>query len=207
MRGRLVAFATMGTVLLAGCTVKEGGSATTTPGASDSSKPSTTPSSSTTSGQGDDVPKVSNPLDVSKFVDKPCTGLTQTQLDRLGVGNAEQDTQPTGEYCVWTNGRGGSVNLAFVVGQGGLGGVYYGKKTGQFKFFQELPDISGYPAVIADLSDGRKNGACAVAVGMTDDIILDVDTTQSLDKVGDGDPCQVTVDVVEQILETVKAGG
>ncbi|EWC58486.1 hypothetical protein UO65_6378 [Actinokineospora spheciospongiae] len=208
MRGQLATIAVLGTVLLTGCMTKEGGSATATPGTPGPAKPPTTaPDNSTTSGQGGGVPKVDSPLDVSEFVDKPCTGLTQAQLDRLGVGNGKQDTEATGEYCRWTNGRGGYVNLAFVVGQGGLGGVYRGNEVGQFGLFQELPDISGYPAVIASLWDGRKDGDCDVAVGVADDTTLSVGTTQSMDKVGHGDPCQVTVDVIKQVLETVKAGG
>ena len=207
MRGRLAAVAAVATAVLAGCTATEDGNPSAAPGTGSAGPTTSTTDDPTTSAPGADVPRVKTPLDVSKFVDKPCTALTQAQLDRLGVADQQQGTEPTGQYCRWSNDRGGYVNLAFVAGQGGLSAVYGGSEAGQYKLFEELPEVAGYPAVIAMLTDERKPGDCGIAIGVDDDITLSVGTAQSLEKVGTGDPCQVAVGVAEQILETVKAGG
>jgi len=211
MAKRTAALAALAVALLSSCTSKEGGSPT---GVSDpppaTSKTATPPSSSSGAGElpTDGAPKVDQPLALGKFVEEPCSALTAAQATNLGVGfPGEADTSSLGPICIWTNPGGGSINLGFNPKDGGLSGVYRANKAGEWGYFQEQPDVSGYPAVTALLSDTRDIGICALDIGVRDDVLLSVDVARSVGKAGSEDPCKVTARVAEQILQTVKTGG
>lgn len=72
------------------------------------------------------------------------------------------------------------------------------------KLFKELPDIQGHPAVLADLADKRSNGECGVAVGLTDDLVLNATTQLDAKSPHYSDPCGLAHDVADSATRTVR---
>ncbi|GDY30652.1 hypothetical protein GTS_22850 [Gandjariella thermophila] len=93
--------------------------------------------------------------------------------------------------------------MSFLTGnKRGLSNLYLKRK--EAALFQEIPPINGYPAVIFDeYADQRSRGACSVAVGMSDTLILAVPvqgTPQTKD------PCGIAQQAAGLIIENIKGG-
>lgn len=156
------------------------------------------------------APRVSDPVDVTGFLDRPCAVLTAAQLAEFGVEEpGEPDTESTiaknaGPGCVWhrrDTSSGSSLGMGFTTGnKNGLSDIYRGKS--RFEFFVETT-VDGYPAVFRDLSDGRPHGDCTITVGISDTLTFLASET--------GGPegqivCDRTKEVATAILATLKAG-
>ncbi|MFC5690175.1 DUF3558 domain-containing protein [Amycolatopsis mediterranei] len=204
---RLLARVTVGVVaaalLLAGCSPEKTGTATPVPSGSASSNPSADPA----------VPKVATPLDVSKYVSKPCdivpgtvlsslrfTDPGHTQLQDEGFGAA-------GPGCGWKiSGEGVSMQVIIGTGNrdrgaGGLAGLYGAHESGQFPFLEPAPAVEGYPAIYIDKRDRRPIGNCSIDVGVADDLVVGV---YSGGYEGAEDSCAAAQKVAASIITTLK---
>jgi hypothetical protein len=191
-------------------------SACTTPSEGDPQPADPTESTiSTSAGNGEKelpfagAPKVNNPLDTSRYEKDPCRSLTASQAQSLNL-------PPTGTFndevalavgCTWFNEQTrGEVNIDFIVKDPqGLSPEYAANRRGEYDFFDELPDIEGYPAV-ARGTDIRHNGFCTVVVGVADDMAFASSVQLSVANVENGDPCKKAAEVAGLALQTMKAG-
>jgi hypothetical protein len=158
---------------------------------------------------GNGVPQVEHPLDTSRFQEDPCTSLTAQQALELNVpASGEKQKILYGVGCEWRNPETrGRIQIGFL-GEihRGLTGVYDANGRGEYPYFDELPDIEGYPAIAGDIEDRRPRGICVVSVGVTDQLLMDVYLTLPEANIGRKDPCGVAADVAGMALQTMKKG-
>ncbi|MGW4521980.1 DUF3558 domain-containing protein [Amycolatopsis sp. NPDC004378] len=166
---------------VAGCTSETGGSATPVNSAS-----SPAPSAAGPTG---DVPKVTTPLDATKYVGDPCALVPGDELARLKFTDPGAprlgDTTPEGQAgpsCGWKI-SGEGVSLLVILGTGnrdagagGLAGIQaaYERPKSVVKFVERAPDVEGQPALYFDTRDRRPIGNCSMAVGLADDLAVAV---------------------------------
>lgn len=197
-------------LLLASCTTTSHGQATpetTTSASTDSTSPSPTDDNADLPTNG--APKVDNPLDTTRYQDDPCATLTASQATDLNLpATGERTSVARGVGCEWENPDiRGSVLIGFLTGiHSGLSSAYATNEAGDFAYFVPLPEINGYPAVAADIEDRRSRGICTIAVGVTDKLVSQVTVHLSTANVDQKDPCEVTADVADMALQTMKAG-
>ncbi|MDQ3577966.1 MAG: DUF3558 domain-containing protein [Actinomycetota bacterium] len=200
-------------LLLTGCTANTAGQPTPTAGSSglptetgESPRPTT---SAATSLPSYGAPVVKDPLDTGRFQKDPCLAVTATQAEELGITpQGEQRDAPLGLACRWgTVDMRGGIDLQWVDKPGiGISGDYKANQNKKYKYFAVLPDIEGFPAIAGDVLDRRPDGSCSVSVGVSDQVAFFLALTQSRDKVGTADPCDVAVRVAGMVLRTMKAG-
>ena len=151
---------------LAGCS--SGGDALT---------PSSTAATSATSAASSAAPKVTHPLDASKFVQAPCTALTTSDLAALALSHdlvSSADHNPDGPGCNWTgdnNAQSSSISVGWLAGdKNGLSDLYTQKSGAPYW----IPTtVSGYPAVFYDPNgDLRSQGSCVINVGVNDNLFF-----------------------------------
>jgi len=114
-----------------------------------------------------------------------------------------------GKDCQWFNRETvGSVNLDFLSKDPrGLSSTYKANKDRKWAYFEVLPEIEGFPAVARSNLDDRKDGSCAVEVGLSDRLSFSLNLQLSRVNVGQKNPCDVAVQVAGMALQTMKAGG
>ncbi|MFJ9784008.1 DUF3558 domain-containing protein [Amycolatopsis sp. NPDC101161] len=184
------------------------------PETSGTASPVSTPSSSRVSGTGQEVPgpgvpSVANPIDTTRSASEPCSALTDSQVEELfgrPVTPKPDLKAPAGPTCSWdpADGSGASVNVIFAtVDDLGLTGVYRARGT-NYKLFEPLQPIEGYPAVIYGTSDYRSEGMCSLAIGTSDHSTIDLTVTQSRANVGKTDPCQSAKTVASKVVVSLK---
>lgn len=196
-------------LLLAACTTTTGGAASPAPAASDSTAPS--------SGSADpEVPKVTaQPLDAGKYTTDTCALVPPDVLGSLRYADAGEfrpqgatsDTA-AGPSCGWTI-HGEGIGLQVILGTGnrekgvgGLAGFYAAYRDGKLiKFLEHAPDIEGYPSIYVDISDRRADGSCAIAVGVADDLAIDV---QAEGYQGQDDSCGAATQAAAAAIKTLK---
>jgi hypothetical protein len=165
-------------VALAGCSSAEGGRPTALPGTDTTSAipPASSGGSQPPPSNGDTygAPRVSGPLDASRFLSQPCDVLTQGQMKTFGISKPGVPTttgataENAGPFCTWTADSevNSTVGVGFLTGnKHGLSDIYRGRS--RFKLFEETM-VEGYPAVFNDIVDGRDRGACNITVGISD---------------------------------------
>jgi hypothetical protein len=172
----------------------------------------TTDSSAETSKAvpGPGVPKVTQPIDVTRFKAAPCDALSGSQVAALlGSGSsAKPDLRaPAGPTCDWDSASvsQAGVGVIFVTAdQFGLTSVYEAKGK-QYQFVEPLEAISGFPTVAYGVNDERTTrGRCAVALGVSDTQAVDVHVAQSESNIGKKDPCAAAHDVAAQVLSNLR---
>ena len=191
MRTGIVGFglAVAAMVVLTGCSGgTTGGSGTTT----GSAGPATTAS-------GGGAPKVTTPLDISRFSQNACGALTATQLTALGVkdkspvsGTMKGISGALGPNCAWLTSTNGTITIGFSTSTG-LSYWYSGGGSPQ-----RLPDIDGQPAI---LSSPASNGGCDISVGASDTSFYDATVGSA-----GSDPCSLAQQVATAIAQTIKSG-
>ena len=175
-----------------------------------------TTSTSTPDSGGDEelpfagAPKVDNPLDTSRYEQDPCQSLTveQTQSLNLPATGEPLDDVALGIGCRWLNTETrGEVKISFLVDDPrGLSPEYEANNDGKWKFFKELPEIEGYPAIARSSSENTRDlGHCTVVVGVADDMVFMSTLQLSQANVGQKDPCEVAAQVAGMALQTMKA--
>ncbi|MFJ9786991.1 DUF3558 domain-containing protein [Amycolatopsis sp. NPDC101161] len=196
--------------LAAGCTSETGGTANAvTP----DSSPGT---SSSAAGPTGSVPKVTTPLDVTKYENDTCKLVPDDELTRLKFTDPGEprprDSNPenlSGPSCGWKI-RGEGLSLLVILGTGnrdagagGLAGIKaaYERPNGPYKFFEPAPDVEGYPAVYFDIRDRRAIGNCSMAIGVADDLAVSV---FSEGYEGQQDSCDAAQGAAAAIVKTLK---
>jgi Protein of unknown function (DUF3558) len=186
-------------VLVSGCTSESSG----TPIGRRATEPQT-------SEEAYGAPRVSDPLDVTGFLERPCAVLTPKQLAEFSVRKpGESDTESaiakhSGPGCAWwreDTEEKSVIGMSFLTGnKHGLSDTYRGRD--RFDFFEETT-VDGYPAVFDDLTDGRARGDCNITVGISDTLTFRA-------REGGGPEGQIICDRTKQlasaILATLKAG-
>ncbi|MFB9930671.1 DUF3558 domain-containing protein [Amycolatopsis halotolerans] len=193
-----VAFAAAGSFLLLAVTA-----CSTTPG---TPVPATPESSSAPTSTARSVPKVSNPLDATKYEQNPCSLLSQTQATE--VINSVRNRQGKGlvaPICTWYDDRDNSVGLGLLPNQGGLAAAYSNSDS-ESGYFEVAPDVNGYPAVFAGTTDDRKRGGCQIAVGIKDDETFTASVMLDKSFPGYNDPCSLAAKTAAAAVTTLKAG-
>lgn len=193
MRRNAVALALTAVILAAGCGRGE----------------PTSPASTTTTLQAlsaprpTDAPPVTRPLDLRRYLDKPCLLLTPKQQNTVGLPAGPPETAAR-DMCRWPVGVPGRYAiLILALDLDFLGGVYResndqvdGKpKWGVF----ETRAIGGQPAVIRASVKG--DVACEVVVGIAPNQAIDL-------TVGGGgsiDACARAVAIAEQMVKNLAA--
>jgi hypothetical protein len=195
-------------VLVSACTSTTGGTAN--PAGTASSPPSPEP------GASADVPKVTTPLDATKFVGDPCGLVPNDVLTRLrypgpGVPRPATNTPEgqAGPSCGWQV-RGEGISMLVILGTGnrdaGAGGLAgfraaYGREGNPIKFVEAAPDVDGYPALYFDTHDRRGAGNCTMAIGIADDLAVSV---FAAGYEGQQDSCDAAQAVAAATVKTLK---
>ncbi|MFB9305310.1 DUF3558 domain-containing protein [Kibdelosporangium philippinense] len=193
--------------MASGCTTSQGG--TPTPSSNTGSAAAST--SATTSGNDSEAPRVSVPLDASKFLSQPCAILAPAQLKDLNLqaqGKPDTDSQiakTSGPSCSWRNSDASANSVSFTTGnKNGLSDTYRAHRQGQFGGYFEPTDVTGYPAVFRDIKDFRNNGTCNLTVGISDTLTFLVTEQGPLKGAAS---CDRAKQVASLVIETLKRGG
>jgi hypothetical protein len=199
LRIRTLVAGTAALALLAGCGNSGGTTGTPTPG--------TQPTSTGNSGG---APKVQNPLDVKAFDADPCSAVTATQVQAFGLSGVSGRTNPgaVGAACIWlgtSTPAKMSPGIAILPDGTSLSSVI-AKKDSTYQVFEQLPDIQGYPAYLALVSDGRKSGSCELLVGVSDQRTIGSTFQSSTGSSKFSDPCGAATEFAGLAITTIKAG-
>jgi hypothetical protein len=198
LRIRTIVVGTAALVLLTGCGTGSGGT-TGTP---------TTATQSTSDSAG--APKIQNPLDLKVFEADPCSTVTPAQVQAFGLPgvNGKVNSTSPGPACTWL---GASTPAKMSPGVGilpegtNLSTILPNKDT-TYEKFEQLPDIQGYPAYLALVSDQRSGGGCSVLTGVSDTkaILFTFQSDKGSPKYAD--PCAAATEFANLAITTIKAG-
>ncbi len=181
-----------------------------------SAGPATSEAISTVESRGSER-GVSDPLDVSPYLSKPCGLVSAEMLDELGTSLQESEPRlpendkiaaQSGPYCSWSGEREGSISVAVASknserGMGGLRGLEALRDQGRFSLWDET-SVSGYPAVYLGVTDDRARGDCDLAVGIADDMTFSVTAISFYDNPQRA--CEVASEVAADVIRTLKGG-
>lgn len=154
-----------------------------------------------------DTPKVANPVqNVDKFKQDPCAMLTMAQAAELGAdAKIEPETDDSqGPGCLWYADNDSFFSITLLKNQPlGIGGLYRNHQDDpELYAYFEPKDIDGFPGVLADSHDSRPNGACGLAVGITEQQIISLTSSVK----GSGDPCTILTDAAHEAAATMSQG-
>ncbi|GGU75896.1 DUF3558 domain-containing protein [Lentzea flava] len=200
MRTRTIVAGTAALALLAGCGTSGGG---TTGSPTNAPQPT---SGSNSAG----APKIKSPLDVKAFEADPCSTVTAAQVQAFGLPgvNGRNNTTELGPGCMWL---GSSTparmapGVAFLPDDTNLSTILPNKDT-TYEKFEQLPDIQGYPAYMALVSDQRSGGNCSVltAVADTKAVLFTFQSDKGSPRYAD--PCGAVTEFADLAIGTMKAG-
>jgi hypothetical protein len=180
-------------------------STSTTGNASPSSSPSTASPSSSTSVGKSAAPPVTNPLDVVKFEQNPCTVLTTEQATQVAsLTTTSGNSGGATPICSWRDENHNSIAFSFVRG-GGLSDAY-AYQDSESGYFKVAPDVSGYPAIFSGTSDDRTTGGCQLIIGVRNDEEMTVYSTLRPSSPNYSDPCSLTQKAAQAAIATLKGG-
>jgi Protein of unknown function (DUF3558) len=158
------------------------------------------------------APRVSEPVDASAFLTRPCAVLTPAQLAEFGISQpGESDTDSaiarhSGPGCLWEQDNtpttlASTFDVSFLTGnKHGLSDTYRGRD--RFRLFEEIT-VDDHPAVINDMADVRLQGTCNITVGISDTLTF---RTAEIGGPRGQDTCVRTKRFAAAILTTLKAG-
>lgn len=195
--------ATLAAVLLAGLSLSACSQSTTgTPLPESSAADSPTSTSSTALA----APKVSDPLDVSKFEKSPCGLLSDAQANQIltVTRHLVSPGATDSTICAWKDEGGAELSLGLVGGNGGLSTVYRQHTAQSPGYFVPIPSVEGYPALFASVADQRSKGSCTVLLGVRDDEVMVVNMDWVVQASGQGDPCQLAQKAAGLAVTTIK---
>jgi Protein of unknown function (DUF3558) len=159
------------------------------------------------------APRVTQPLDVTKYIKNPCSTLTTAQLHGLHLTKAgvpDQDAQ--GSTCTFSPKYDVVYDVAFNVhfdeGQPtGLANAYWYANGTAFttNYMKRLPDIDGVPEVTEPMQN--TGGDCYIYLGATDQISFATGVTVS----SSAEPqyrtaCSIAQQLAKDITETMRSG-
>jgi hypothetical protein len=200
----LLVLAVIGGPLVAGCS-------TTTPGSAAPAGPVIRPSIVVTTpnppAAGYGAPRVTVPLDTTKFQADPCGTLTTAQTQALGIAvPGRVHVSDLGNICQWSL-RYNVVysfgfNVRFDDGEAlGLANAYENAGPDAMR---RLPDVYGQPAV----TDPSQNtgGSCTIYLGATDQIDYAASVQIGPDQPDYQNPCPVAERIADAATATMKSG-
>ena len=130
------------------------------------------------------------------------TGLGFSKPGEPEVGTS---TSKAGPSCDWvSNGKGNTIAILTGdrdKGVGALVDVYRGKQSGLYAYAEPAPDVEGYPAVFAQITDRRSAGECGIFVGIADDLSF---TVKNSGFEGAQDSCDAVQKVAAAVVKTLK---
>ncbi len=161
--------------------------------------------------------RVSDPLDITPYLSKPCDLVSPEMLEKLGTSPSEANPRlpeddkiaaAAGPGCSWSGEGEGSVGIGIDSGNkergvGGLRGLEIARDQGRYKLWEET-SVAGYPAVYMGISDSRHRGDCDLAVGIADDMTFGVAAVSFRENPQKA--CQVAAEVAADVIETLKTG-
>jgi hypothetical protein len=137
-----------------------------------------------------------------------CAAVTPAQV-KVNIGTTVEgkpDHLPgIGQKCTWVNSQtGGQFSVVYATEPGdGLTGDYANTRP-RMAVWKELPPIQGLPAV-AYSDNGKPNpNFCVVAIGITDNLSVDVALTLSDQKACHTDACTVVPLTANDVVTTLK---
>jgi hypothetical protein len=120
----------------------------------------------------------------------------------------EELTGEAGPACFWhpRSVSQAAVSVIFVTkNRRGLTSIYQQQGT-TFPLFIPMEPIEGYPTVAYGQADLRtSNGKCAIALGTSNQDIIDVSITLSEGNVSKKDPCAAAHQVTTTVLNNLRA--
>lgn len=155
------------------------------------------------------------PVNVEPYRTKPCDLLAPSAVNSFGYtepGSPTTDGSATlqinGQSCAWhsvVNGKSRSLQIGIALTNTnprhpGLSDIYDNAKTGLVAYAVPT-DVSGYPAVFADLRDDRPKGICTVTFAVSDTQLLTAGTTGYT---GAQDSCDTAKQAAEDMIKTLK---
>src|SRR6266498_3515072 len=170
IRRSLLAASLLGLALVSACTTTSKGD----PLPANPTETTTSDSAPRTSGSGGEelpfagAPKVDNPLDTSRYEKDPCKSLTadQAKSQNLPETGTIDEKVVLGIGCDWFNPEThGEISIDFLVDDPRGLSPEYQTRT-EYAFFEELPDIEGFPAIARGGATDRDYGICTVMVGV-----------------------------------------
>jgi len=185
-------------VVLAGCSTPTVGSA----------RPAGNAPPTTNSANNFGAPKVTTPLDTTKYQANPCATLTPAQLQALGIGQPGKVTpDPTGALCDWSP----QLDISYTFGfntsfePGDAKGLANAYQLGGPSSMQRLPDVHGQPAVTQPSQN--TDGSCTIYLGATDVISYAAAVVIAAGLPHFADPCTVAARIADDATATMKSGG
>ncbi|WP_329069676.1 DUF3558 domain-containing protein [Amycolatopsis sp. NBC_01480] len=167
-------------------------------GGSSSAPPSPSP---TSSGNG---PKVPAPLPTQALLTDPCSTLTATEADGVGLASPGRKRTSGLQGCVWKSSATEQNQIGLTPlpqNTGGISDIYDNKPH---SVYFEPVDINGYPGVYTDIQDARADGSCTLWVGVTDQLAVSV-----IPQIGVGanknDPCALAKKFAIAMVTHLKA--
>ncbi|WP_410656160.1 DUF3558 domain-containing protein [Amycolatopsis sp. lyj-112] len=153
------------------------------------------------------APRVASPLEPAKYVESPCTTLTQEQQQEFNVRGPGTPQDVEGDpSCRWEIGSNGDTSISLTFARklpDGLSHLYALDETGWWKNgYFEPATVSGYPAVYNGISDLRDGGSCGISTAATDTMFFSVD----LQARPGNDSCVAAKNVATAVIETIKKG-
>lgn len=165
--------------------------------------------SSRTTSSPNEAPTVSDPLDLSEYLDKPCGLLSSDFVNELGGSDTERssssDRDDSGASCAWELSDGGARIYIGIDSDnsGGLTAVYKNHDSGVFEYWEPVT-VSDYPGVFTDFTDDRPNGECNIEVGIREDRTVSVTVGPLEDNPNES--CPRAKQVAEEMIATLQGG-
>jgi hypothetical protein len=199
-----LAAGSLAAMAMTGCTATEAGVAT--PGTIASTTSATSAAAPTP-----DVPRVSDPLDASRYIADPCAVLTQAQLASHGVSRTGRpDTTSTsaeyaGPKCSWF-GQEADIVLSVIwqtTNKNGLADTYFLQEDYDSWDHFEATEVDGYPAVFNNLSGDAEHGTCGLVTGVSDTLTFYV-LIQGQSTISGEESCSRVMQVATAVIQMLK---
>jgi len=160
--------------------------------------------------------KVSNPLNVEPFVDRPCELVPQRTVAELGGGTSHEPKDAVsnrlGPSCTWDLKKNSQLlhvllgTAARDMGGNGLAELYANVRAGMGGYVEstDIPGYPEYPAAFGTLGkDKRSQGYCPVNIGTSDDMVI---TVSFENREQPSQACPGALKVAASVLDTLKKG-
>lgn len=160
---------------------------------------------------GNDVPRVKDPIDLTRVKQAPCNALTDAQAKEL-LGQSVESKAREGQFgpvCMWSVPSTVRPHIGVLFSNLPDSGTarFYAAKGTDYKLLEPLEPIDGYPLTAYDTEDQRvSKGRCAVALGTSDTETISIALEQSEANIGKKDPCDAARQAAIGVLATVRGG-
>lgn len=178
-------------------------------GTDNDAPPAAPPSPSPTTIPTTNVPSVENPLDISGFLNDPCTSLTDEQITEYLGSDVESEVgteHSSGPACSWYSGMRSNAQITVTyprLTDEGLTAIYRNRDA--HAYFIETPPVAGYPAVSYGGVDLRDEGDCLVTVGTSNSDYVNIDVYLGKGSAGQLDPCDAAHEVATTVVGNIRS--